>query len=160
MDPHAFEGRKRAYSGDSSDDNGQSTTLTGNYWTEADSHNDSISIGTRHQQQKKRQFRQLSPAPPYVSVWDRRIQNSPESYRDLVASFPGRLNRASASSPEPSPLGSSFQSLHEAPLLSHHFQNPSIPFGNVMRDEWRHQPRAVATHPTDSGSDDFTNTSY
>jgi hypothetical protein len=144
MDPRAL---KRTYSGDSSDDNCS-------YWTEVGSHNSSIS--TRHQQQRKRLFRQVSPAPPFVSVWDHRIQTSPESYRGFVkvASSPVRLNRASASSSEPSRPGSCFQSLHTAPSLSPASQNSPIPFGNVMRDEWRNQPHAVAKCPTNSGSDD------
>jgi hypothetical protein len=154
MDPHTFKGIKRAHSGHPLDDNCENTTLVVNYWTEAGSHNDSISIGTRHQQQKKRQFRQFSPAPHFGSVWDQGIQNSPESYRDLVTTSLRRLNRASASSSEPSPLAPSFLSLHVAPPLSHSSQNSSILFGNVMRDEWRHQPRPVAKYPTDSGSDD------
>lgn len=154
MDPHIFKGTKRVHSGYPLDGISKKTTLVGNYWTKPNSHNDSISIGTRHQQQEKRQFRQFSPAPHFVSVWDQGIPSAPEFYRDLVTISPGRLDRASASSSESSPPEPPFQGLPASPLLSYSSQNSLILFGNVMCDERRHQPRLVAKYPTDSGSDE------
>jgi hypothetical protein len=149
---YAIEIRKRAYSGDSSDDSCKNTTFISSYWTEASSHNDSIS--TQHPQQKRRLYREISPAHPSISVWNTTFQNGPETSPGLVTSSPGRPSRASASSSEPSPRSASFKTLHDGSTLSPTSRNSSIPLGHMMSDGRSSQPRAGANYPTAPGSND------
>jgi hypothetical protein len=152
MDTYAIEIRKRAYSGDSSDDDCKNTTFIGNYWTEAGSHNDSIS--TQHPQQRRRLCREISPAHPSISVWNTTFQNGPETSPGLITSSPGQLSRASASSSEPSPRSASFKTLHDGSILSLTSQNSSIPLGHMMSDGRSPQPLAGVNYPTGPGSND------
>jgi hypothetical protein len=156
MDQHAFEERKRVHSDYSSDDNYDRAMLIGSYRAAAGSRIDSISA--QHHQQRKRAWQRLSAATPSGTGEEYRLQFSVAPYQDAAINIninpPGRLVSNSAGNSEPSYFDFSFQSFHEAPILSTSIQSPSIPFECVMRDQQRRQQRAAARHLTESGLDD------